>query len=86
MLQNALVEANHKHRATRKKIISSEDCGQLAEEKKHAILSLARKQRNVLEVFKKYKNLAQRLRQLKGQKVNNASKERYNVIFIILVV
>lgn len=78
-LRKALVEANHRNQIERKKLMQVQEGlsnvrQQLSEEKRQALLSLARKQRNLLTVFKNYKNLVQRLKAIKEQ--GNASKEK----------
>jgi hypothetical protein len=62
-VQKLLGETNRKNQAERKMILSeAEDTRQLPVEKKFLIVNLAGKQRNLLEAFKKYKNLVQRLK------------------------
>ena len=72
-IQKLLIESNHKNQAKRKMILSdAENTQQLSQEKKLAIVNLAKKQRILLEAFKKYKNLVQKLKAMKD--LNTASQ------------
>ena len=72
-IRKLLIESNHKNQAKRKMILSdAENTQQLSQEKKLAIVNLAKKQRILLEAFKKYKNLVQKLKAMKD--LNTASQ------------
>jgi hypothetical protein len=52
----------------------AENNQQLSEEKKMIIVNLAKKQRNLLEAFKKYKNLVQRLKTMKDLNITRSKR------------
>ena len=74
-VQKVLVESNRKNQAKRRMILSdAENNQQLSEEKKMIIVNLAKKQRNLLEAFKKYKNLVQRLKTMKDLNITRSKR------------
>ena len=74
-IQKLLVQTNRKNQAKRKMILpDAENSQQLPAEKKAVILDLVQKQRALLESFKRYKNIVQRLKAIKDLK--NTSQNR----------
>ena len=68
-IQKLLVQTNRKNQAKRKMILpDAENSQQLPAEKKAVILDLVQKQRTLLESFKRYKNIVQRLKAIKDLK------------------
>ncbi|XP_046841122.1 uncharacterized protein LOC124435224 [Xenia sp. Carnegie-2017] len=69
-IQKCLTEKHFKNQSNRKVILSdATDSQTLSMEKRKAVVDLARKQRNLLEVFKKYKSLSERVRSISSKKI-----------------
>ena len=70
-VQKLLVQSNRQNQAERKMVLSGSDAEntqQLSEEKKLLIVNLAERQRNLLDAFKRYRSLVQRLKTVKDQR------------------
>lgn len=69
-IQKCLTEKHFKNQSNRKVILSdATDSQTLSMEKRKAVVDLARKQRNLLEVFKKYKSLSERVKSISSKKI-----------------